>query len=111
MLKGLRLTARFSSLIILFVFHVSVVTLYQCHPSKLQRLTKHNPPIALSRLTLYYNSSIIRISTIITTGYTDAQGDYHPVLQEQFFLPDPDTLIYTHFPFHPDEPSYHRLVQ
>ena len=44
----------------------------------------------------------------VSTGYTDGQGRYNPCFQEHFFLPDPDTLIYTHFPYHTSEASYYR---
>ncbi|XP_018016613.1 hillarin [Hyalella azteca] len=36
-------------------------------------------------------------------GYTDAQGRFHAVLQDHFFLPDPDVFIYTHYPYHPED--------
>ncbi|XP_042874319.1 kyphoscoliosis peptidase-like isoform X1 [Penaeus japonicus] len=41
-------------------------------------------------------------------GYVDAQGRYHPHLQEHFFLTDPDQLIYTHFPYDQHELNYNR---
>ncbi|XP_037800326.1 uncharacterized protein LOC119595234 [Penaeus monodon] len=41
-------------------------------------------------------------------GYMDAQGRYHPHLQEHFFLTDPEQLIYTHFPYDQHEQNYSR---
>ncbi|XP_047502409.1 uncharacterized protein LOC125047906 [Penaeus chinensis] len=41
-------------------------------------------------------------------GYMDAQGRYHPHLQEHFFLTDPEQLIYTHFPYDQQELHYSR---
>ncbi|XP_069975224.1 uncharacterized protein [Penaeus vannamei] len=41
-------------------------------------------------------------------GYMDAQGRYHPHLQEHFFLTDPEQLIYTHFPYDQHEQHYSR---
>ncbi|XP_071520428.1 uncharacterized protein [Panulirus ornatus] len=41
----------------------------------------------------------------LSAGYMDAQGRYHPHLQEHYFLTDPDHFIHTHYPY--DELEHH----
>lgn len=48
------------------------------------------------------------IDTTWGTGYTDHSGQFQLKLNEHFFLTDPEVLIWSHFPFDPNEANYHR---
>ena len=48
------------------------------------------------------------IDTTWGTGYTDHSGQFQLKLNEHFFLTDPEVLIWSHFPFDPNEANYNR---
>ncbi|XP_023237011.1 kyphoscoliosis peptidase-like [Centruroides sculpturatus] len=48
------------------------------------------------------------IDTTWGTGYTDFTGKFQKKLNEHFFLPDPEVLIWTHFPYDEMESDYSR---
>ncbi|XP_074596726.1 uncharacterized protein LOC141851833 [Brevipalpus obovatus] len=42
----------------------------------------------------------------LATGYTDHSGQFQRKLDEHFFLTDPEALIWTHFPYDPDQGGF-----
>ena len=48
------------------------------------------------------------IDTTWGTGFTDHSGQFQLKLNEHFFLTDPEVLIWSHFPFDPNESNYNR---
>lgn len=48
------------------------------------------------------------IDTTWGTGFTDHSGQFQVKLSEHFFLTDPEVLVWTHFPFDPNESNYSR---
>ncbi|RWS17634.1 uncharacterized protein B4U79_08067 [Dinothrombium tinctorium] len=48
------------------------------------------------------------VDTTWGTGYTDHSGKFQKKLNEHFFLTDPESLIWTHFPYDEVEANYER---